>query len=84
MKSPKMPTPQKAEMPTAPKVNASGLLNYQNERRREKGVFSTLMGSNSSTANRLRSYLDGAAGSSTIYGMNNPSTRTRSGIKMSE
>ena len=81
MKSPKMPTPQKAEMPTAPKVNASGLLNYQNERRREKGVFSTLMGSNSPTSDRLRSYLNGA---STVYGINNPSSRTHSGIKMSE
>lgn len=84
MKSPKMPSPQKAETPTAPKVNASGLLNYQNEKRTQRGIFSTLMGNTSPTANRLRSYLDSASGNSTIYGNNNPSSRTRSGMKVAD
>ena len=83
MKTPKMPSPQKQVMPTAPEVNASGLINKQNEKRRQQGIFSTLMGSNTATGNRLRSYLEGANTSTTVYNQNNsPSTRTRSGMQV--
>ncbi len=81
MKSPKMPSPVKQQMPTAPKVNASGLLNAQQERRRQQGIFSTLMGSNNPAGNRLRSYLEGSNNTTTSYNPdNNPNTRTRSGM----
>lgn len=83
MKSPKMPNPIKQQMPTAPEVNASGLLNKQNERRRQQGVFSTLIGGNTATGNRLRSYLEGSTPTTTVYNQSNsPSTRTRSGMQV--
>lgn len=83
MKNPKMPSPVKQTMPTAPLVNAGGLLNQQNERRRQRGVFSTLMGSGSAAGDRLRSYLDSSQNTSVSYTDNtNPTTRVRSGMEV--
>lgn len=83
MKSPKIPSPISSVNPTAPKVNASGLLNAQNERRKQRGVFSTLMGSNTPTGNRLKTYLDSNPETNVSYSQtNNPSTQTRAGMQV--
>lgn len=81
MKSPKIPSATKSVNPTAPQVNASGMLNEITENRKKKGLFSTLLGGNTPAGNRLRTYLDSSTDTTTVYGSNNnPNTRNRSGV----
>ena len=57
MKSPKMPEPTKSVKPTAPQISTSGAVEESNKQKRKQGLFSTLLGQGSSTANKLGNYL---------------------------
>lgn len=85
MKNPTIPKATKAETPTAPLMNSSGLMNEQIENRKKKGIFSTLMGSNSPYGNRLQNYLSSANNTNTAYNNTTaPTTRNRSGISVKD
>lgn len=64
MKTPKMPKPTPSAKPVAPEHSTAGLTEELERQKRKKGVFSTLLGQNNATSNRLQSYL-GISGNST-------------------
>ena len=84
-KTPKIPSSSKADNPIAPETqNPSEARNDLEEKKKKKGYFSTLLGTNSAASSKLRKYLDLPSSSSnaTYNDFTNPSPRQRNGITM--